>query len=63
MVLALSGVLCLLLCVLTLYKTMPREGKPPSAWVRTETRAVSMAMLVLILLFGGITRLAKGIVG
>ena len=63
MILAISGTLCLLLCGFTLYKTMPREGRPPSAWTRTETRAVSVAMLVLVLLLGGITMLAKGILG
>jgi hypothetical protein len=63
MILAISGSICLLLCGFTLYKTMPREGRPPSAWTSTDTRAISVAMLVLILLLGGITMLAKGIFG
>jgi hypothetical protein len=63
MILAISGTIFLFLGGFTLYKTIPREGTPPSAWTRTETRAVSMAMLVLILLLGGITMLLKGILG
>jgi hypothetical protein len=63
MILAMFGVLSLLLCGFTLYKTMPRDGQPPSAWTRTETRAVSVAMLVLVLLLGGITMLLKGVLG
>ena len=63
MILVISGTVCLLLCGLTLYKTMPRDGRPPSAWTSTETRAVSVAMLVLVLLLGGITMLAKGLLG
>jgi hypothetical protein len=55
------GAVCLLLGVLTIYKTVPREGKPPTAWTSTEARATGMAMLVLILLLGGLTMLLKGI--
>jgi hypothetical protein len=63
MILAFSGTICLFLGGFTLYKTMPREGRPPSAWTRTETRAISIAMLVLVLLLAGITMVAKGIFG
>jgi hypothetical protein len=63
MILALSGTLCLVLGGFTLYKTIPREGRPPTALTRTETRAVSLAMLVLVLMLGGITMLLKGILG
>lgn len=59
--LAISGVVCLLLLGLMIYKLTPREGKPPSAWLKTEFRATSVAMIVLILLLAGITLLAKGI--
>jgi hypothetical protein len=63
MILAMSGGVCLVLCGFLLYTTLPREGKPDSSWTRTETRAVSVAMLVLVLLFAGATMLAKGILG
>ena len=63
MILAMSGAVCLLLCGFLLYTALPREGKPASAWTRTETRAVSVAMLVLMLFFVGATMLVKGIFG
>jgi len=44
-----------------MYKLTPREGRPPSPWMKTEFRAMSLAMLVLMLLFAGVTLLAKGI--
>lgn len=56
-----AGAICLFLSGFTMYQTMPRDGKPPSAWTKTEARAVSVAMLVLILLFAGITMLLEGI--
>jgi hypothetical protein len=59
--LILGGVVCLALGGFTIYKTMPREGKPPTAWTSTETRATGMAMLVLVFLLAGVTMLLKGI--
>lgn len=63
MILAIVGAVCLFLSGLTLYKTMPRQGRPPSSWTSTETRSLSVAMLVLVLLLGGVTMLAKGLLG
>lgn len=59
--LVIAGAICLFLSGFTLYHTMPRDGKPPSAWTRTETRAIGVAVLVLILLFTGVTLVLKGI--
>lgn len=61
MMLVIGGAVCLFVSGFTLYRTMPREGKPPSAWTKTEARAMSMVMLVLTLLFAGITMVLKGI--
>jgi hypothetical protein len=58
--LAISGGICMFLCGWLLYATLPRAGRPESAWTRTENRAVGVAMLVLILAFAGITMFAKG---
>lgn len=55
------GFLCLLACAGLLYKTLPRAGRPDSAWIRTEARAVGMAMAVLALFFLGITMFLKGL--
>jgi hypothetical protein len=63
MILAISGTICLFVAGFTLYKTMPRDGAPPSTWTRTETRAISLAMLVLVLVLAGITMVAKGVFG
>lgn len=60
-ILVTSGIVCLWLGGLMMYKLTPREGKPASSWTKTEFGAMSLAMFVLILLFAGITLLAKGI--
>ena len=60
-IVTLSGALCLLLSGFTLYKTLPREGRPDTWWTGTEMRAVSTAMLVLFLFLGGLTMLVTGI--
>jgi hypothetical protein len=60
-VLMLSGLLCLALGGGLLYKTMPREGRPDSVWTRTEGRVMTVVMSVLMLLFGGVAMLLKGV--
>lgn len=61
LVLISSGILCLLLGSGLLYMTLPREGRPESAWTKTEWRVISTVMSVLILVLGGIVTLLKGI--
>jgi hypothetical protein len=60
-ILAISGALCLFFCGFVFYVSVPREGRPPSPWTRTDTRAVASAMLVLTLLLSGITLVLKAI--
>jgi hypothetical protein len=60
-ILVVSGIVCVSLFGLMMYKLTPREGKPPSPWMKTEFRAMSLTMVGLILLFAGIVLLAKGI--
>ena len=60
-ILTLCGTLSLLLSAITLYKTVPRAGRPETSWTATEMRAVSTAMLVLFLFLGGLTMLLTGI--
>ena len=60
-ILTLSGALSLLLSGFTLYKTLPRAGRPETSWTATEIRAVGTAMLVLFLFLGGLTMLLTGI--
>ena len=56
-----AGAICLTLSALMLYYTVPRDGKPPTGWTKTETRAMSTAMLFLLLFFSGIIMVLKGI--
>lgn len=60
-ILLIIGIICVLLSGLMVYKLPPREGKPPSAWTRTEARAMSSAMLTLILFFAGAIMVAKAV--
>lgn len=60
-ILILSGIGCLSLSALMMYKLVPRQGRPPSPWTSTEFRAMSIAMCVLVLLLGGLALLLKGI--
>jgi hypothetical protein len=57
--LIIGGAGSLILSFLTLYQALPRDGKPMSAWTRTETRAMGTAILVMLLLVAGGTMLAK----
>jgi hypothetical protein len=61
LILVLCGALCLGLCFLIFHKARPRPSQPEPALVATEGRATSVAMLVLILFFAGVTMLAKGL--
>jgi len=60
-ILVVSGIVCLSLSGLMMYKLTPREGRPPSPWTSTEFRAMSVALSVLVLLLGGVALLVKGI--
>lgn len=59
--LVLFGSICLCVAGLMMYKLTPREGKPPSPWVKTDFRATSVALGQFVLLIAGISLLAKGI--
>ena len=61
MLLIVAGAICVLLSGLMVYRLPPREGRPPSAWTRTETRAMASAMLTMILFCTGAVLVAKGI--
>ena len=57
--LVLTGTGCLVLCAVLYYVVMPRPGKPDTAWNRTEGRGVAAALLLIILLVGGVTLIVK----
>jgi hypothetical protein len=60
-ILVISGIVCVGVSGLAMYMAIPREGKPPSAWTKTELRASSLALCVIILLLAGVTMIVKGI--
>lgn len=60
-VLIVSGIACLILWGFVMYRLVPREGQPPSAWTKTDFRATTLAMSQLVLLLAGIALVAKGI--
>jgi hypothetical protein len=55
------GAVCVVLSIVGMRALTPREGKPPSAWVRTEGRATAASLTVFILLIGGAALLLKGV--
>ena len=57
--LVLAGVGCLIVTVFMLSLVVPREGKAPSAWTRTEMRAMGTALLLIVLLIAGAVMLVK----
>jgi len=57
----LAGTICVFLSSWMIYRLPPRDGRPVSAWTRTEARATATAMLTLILLFLGGVMIAKAI--
>jgi len=60
-ILTVTGLACVLLSGFAMYKLSPREGKPPSAWMKTESRATGVALGVFVLFIAGGVLLAKGI--
>ena len=57
----LSGLGCVFLSGFTLYAIVPREGKPSSAWTRTDSRATGMALVLVALFVLGGGLLMKGL--
>lgn len=60
-ILVLFGALCLYLSGWAMVKLTPREGRPPSPWTGTDTRATTVAMAVLLLLVTGVVLVLKGV--
>lgn len=60
-ILVISGTACLFLSGWMMHALRPREGKPPSAWGRTEFGAASLAVLFAALVAAGAGMVVKGI--
>jgi hypothetical protein len=61
LILILSAALCFGACWILFYNARPRDGRPESALVATEGRAMSVGILVTILFVAGITLMVKGL--
>lgn len=57
----LSGLACLGLFGFAVYTLSPREGKPQSALISTETRSTIVTLSLLVFLVFGIGLFVKGI--
>ena len=60
-VLVVAGFVCLLVSGVMAYKMVPRAGRPPAPWMRTETGETAMALGQFILLILGCALLAKAL--
>jgi hypothetical protein len=58
-VLAVSGIVCLLISGLMMYNMVPREGKAPPAWMKTNSGETGMALTQFMLMVAGLALLAK----
>lgn len=59
--LVLAGIACLSLSAFMVVTLRPRQGRPPSAWISTDTRATCVALSVLILALSGVSLIAKAL--
>jgi hypothetical protein len=60
-VLVVLGAACLVVSGALMYKMIPREGKPPFVWMRTEAGETAMALSQFILMIAGLAFFAKAI--
>lgn len=60
-ILVLGGIVCLILSGFMMYKLMPRDGRPPPAWMKSENGETAMALGQFILMVAGVALLAKAL--
>jgi hypothetical protein len=58
--LMIAGAACLLFSFWALRKLAAREGRPPSAWTRTELGASAVAIGLLTLMLAGVAFVLQG---
>jgi hypothetical protein len=56
-----AGIVCLAISVSIMPNLRPREGKPRSAWLKTEARETAAALGMFTLFVFGAALLAKGV--
>lgn len=55
-----AGVACLIVGTLLMRLQIPREDRPPSAWMQTDVGSTTLAMGTFMLLVAGIALVFKG---
>lgn len=60
-ILIFAGVICLLISGYMMYKMIPRDGREPVRWMKSDTGETAMTLGQFILLIAGLALLAKAI--
>ena len=60
-VMAIAGLVCLLISVVSVYKLAPRDGKPGFAWLQIELIEISVASVLVSLLAVGLALFLVGL--
>lgn len=55
-----AGVACLIIGSLLMRRQIPREDRPPSAWMQSDVGSTTLAMGTFILLIAGVALIFKG---
>ena len=55
-----GGVACILFSWWVIRRLAPQNGKPPSAWTKTDLRAFAMAICLVVLMVGGAALVVQG---
>lgn len=56
-----SGIVCLLLTYLALRHLRPREGRPDSAWAKSDALSATFVLGLMVLFLAGAGLILKGI--
>jgi hypothetical protein len=57
-----AGIACLSFSGFVLYGVLPRQGKPESAWTKTELRSTFFALTLVTTIVFGLALVVRGIV-
>ena len=55
-----GGVACVLFSWWIIRRLSPQDGKPPSAWTKTDLRACTVAMFLVVLIVAGAALVVQG---
>lgn len=55
-----AGIACIIVGALLMRRQIPREDRPPPAWMQTEIGSTTLAMGTFMLLVAGVAMIFKG---